>query len=70
MPSYPSSVWSHDQDAWEFLESRGYKNYKWVIYPAPGHVETKEESHAINYLCGEWDWSYSDTDPRLSGFGG
>jgi len=30
-----------------------------VISPPPGHDATAEEDAAIDYLCEEWDWSWT-----------
>lgn len=49
-----------DWEAWKFLESRGYKQSKGVIEYRPEKLGNMpaDEQEAINYLFGEWDWTY------------
>lgn len=62
MPSYLSDVWADDLAPWRFLKMRGYKRAKGVIHPPhEGYMPSALESHAIDYLCFDWDWSY---DPK------
>lgn len=65
MPSYPSECWDDEWAAWWHLERRGFTQHRCVIRPPDGKrladfdFNTRE---AVNYLCGEWDWAYLETE--------
>jgi len=48
-----------DNDAWKFLEEKGFKKYSDVIYEPKYKLLTKDEKRAIDYLINEWDWDYA-----------
>lgn len=52
--------WEDDWAAWLFLKSRGYAMNKGVIAFRPEKFDNMpaDESAAIDYLFGEWDWAY------------
>lgn len=52
--------WDDDWEAWLYLKERGYEMNKGVIKyrPEKFHNMPDDESQAIDYLVGEWDWAY------------
>lgn len=49
----------HDQEAFEVIEKNFYDKAG-LIYPKKhGYKMTEREGDAIDYLCDEWDYSYS-----------
>jgi hypothetical protein len=48
-----------DSEAEHFLKDRGFKFNRGVIRPpTKGHIESIEESEALDYLWLEWDYTY------------
>ncbi len=53
-----------DMDALKLLEKNFKVSRGGMIYPTSyDGKETPEETSAINYLCAEWDYGYTDINP-------
>jgi hypothetical protein len=67
MPQAPSMLsnmmFEDDSHAWGFLRAR-FTDDRGLIRPKDaGTVPTKDEGHAIDYLCLEWDYDYA-SEPK------
>jgi len=49
-----------DNDAWKFLEERGFTEKQFLIQ-IPAREVTQEELDAVGYLVAEWDWGYENS---------
>lgn len=48
----------------KYLIDNGYKDVRGIIVlPTPEHKETEKETICINFLCSEWDFGFSETNP-------
>lgn len=57
-----------DMDALSLLDTNFKVSRGGMIYPKDLNItETPEETSAIDYLCAEWDYGYTETNPDIKG---
>lgn len=62
-PAMLSNMFEDDAHAWDFL-CADYTDDRGVIRPkVSAHTPSRDQLHAIDYLCLEWDYCY---EPRTA----
>lgn len=54
-------VFQNEINAWNCLKGNYTHHHGMISVIDPDHKETQIEKDAIDYLCGECDWSYDST---------